>query len=78
MALPFLLDPLLGTSGCRLYTSIDATVIAFTSSGSPATLTFPVNITAPFAGQRFYVQHAGFEPVQGGLSWSNGLAVRIP
>jgi hypothetical protein len=76
--LPFLLDPLLGTSNCRLYTSIDATVIAFSSASSPTSIVFPVSITPAFAGQRFYAQHACFEAVAGGLSWSNGLAVRIP
>jgi hypothetical protein len=76
--LPFLLDPMLGTSGCRLYTSMDATVAALTAGGPAANMSFPLSITTAFAGHRFFVQHACFEPVAGGMSWSNGLAVRIP
>ena len=76
--LPFLLDPLLGTSGCRLYCSIDATLVGFTGASSPATLAFTFPLTPGFAGQRFYVQHACFEAVAGGLSWSNGLVVVVP
>jgi hypothetical protein len=75
--LPFLLDPVLGTSGCQLYVSIDATIVGF-ATVPPNGLAFAFSLTPAFAGQRFYVQHACFEPVPGGLSWSNGLALRVP
>jgi streptogramin lyase len=76
--LPFLLDPLLGTSGCNLYCSIDATLIGFAGASSPAPLSFSFTLTPGFAAHRFYVQHASFEPVPGGLAWSNGLAIAVP
>jgi hypothetical protein len=76
--LPVLLDPLLGTAACFLHVSIDATVVGFSSGGSPATLAFAFPLTPPFAGQRFHAQHACFEPVPGFLSWSNGLLFRVP
>ena len=76
--LPYLLDPLLGTSNCFLLTSIDATLIGFSGAGSPADLVFPLALSPGFHGQRFYAQHACFEPVAGGLSWSNGLVIQVP
>jgi hypothetical protein len=76
--LPLLLDPLLGTSGCFLNVSIDATLVGLSSAASPATLAFGIPLTPPFHGQRFFVQHACFEPVPGSLSWSDGLLVRVP
>ncbi len=77
LPLPLLLDPIFGTSGCTLYTSIDASVIGITSAAGPATLTFSYGLPAAAAGAIFHVQHGCFEPVQGGLSWSNAATVQI-
>jgi len=76
--LPLLLDPLLGTSNCSLLASIDVTVIGFTGPSAPALLVQPFPVPANWTGFRFYVQHACFEPVAGGLSWSNGLVFQLP
>jgi hypothetical protein len=76
--LPLLLDPLLGTAGCYANVSLDVTALALTSATSPATLSFAFGLPPSFSGYRFYAQHACFEPVAGGLSWSNGLAFRVP
>jgi hypothetical protein len=76
-SLPFLLDPMLGTSGCRLFQSIDATAIVFSSAGTPATLQYGFALTAAAAGAVFHLQHACFEPVQGGTSWSNGVTLHV-
>jgi hypothetical protein len=78
LPLPFLLDPVLGTVGCHLNVSVDLTAVTVTSATSPATLMFPFLLPPHFSGQRFYAQHVGLEPVPGGLSWSNGLAFRVP
>ena len=75
--LPWLLDPVLGTSGCSLFASGDATFAGTTGVSGVASLSFTVALTASFAGQRFYAQHVVLEPVPGGLSWSNGLAFQI-
>lgn len=75
--LPLLLDPLLGTSGCSLHVSGDVTLAGVAGAGAPADLVFALPLGAAFAGQRFYAQHVGLEPVTGGLSWSNGLAFAI-
>lgn len=72
--LPFALDPLLGTSGCFLNTSIDASVLGVVTGGA---LTFPVTVPQWFAGRALYAQHACFESVAGGVSWSNGVAIRV-
>jgi len=75
--LPHLLDPLLGTANCFLNVSIDATVVGFSGPGSPATFVSSFLLTPAFSGHRFYAQHAAFEPVPGGLSWSNGLVIQV-
>lgn len=75
--LPLALDPVFGTSGCFLHVSADVTLAGLASASSPASLTFPVALTAAFAGQRFYAQVAALEAVPGGLSFSNGLAFAI-
>lgn len=72
--LPFALDPLLGTSGCFLNASIDASVLGVVTGGA---LTFPVTVPQWFAGSALYAQHACFESVAGGVSWSNGVAIRV-
>jgi hypothetical protein len=74
--LPLLLDPLLGTAGCSLLASIDATAIAFASASAPATMTWQVTLPLAVTGHRFYTQHACFEPVPGGLSFSNGVVLQ--
>lgn len=71
--LPLSLDPILGTAGCSLLASIDAHVLGVASGG---VLSFPVVLPQWFAGGVLYAQHACFEPVPGGLSWSNGIAIR--
>ena len=76
--LPLLLDPFLGTAGCYAHVSLDVTSLALTSPTGPATLAFSFTLPPSFSGYRFYAQHACFEPVAGGLSWSNGLAFRVP
>lgn len=77
MPLPLSLDSLLGTSGCTLFASIDATLFGFTTATAPATLDFPFALGPGAAGAIFHVQHACFEPVPGGLSWSNGVTLHI-
>lgn len=78
LPLPLLLDPLVGTSGCSLYVSADVTLVAIASASNPATLSFVITPNASFAGQRVFVQHVGLEAVAGGLSFSNGLVIRVP
>lgn len=77
LTLPRLLDPQFGTSNCFLNASIDATLIAFTGGAAPANLAFALPITAPYTGNTVYLQHACFETVPGGMSWSNGLMLRV-
>jgi hypothetical protein len=74
--LPLLLDPLLGTSGCRLYTSIDFVQLGSATGPTPAQLTFTVPLPA-LGGFAVQMQHAAWEPVPGGMSWSNAVAVRV-
>jgi hypothetical protein len=75
--LPLLLDPLLGTAGCSLLVSGDATLAGVASASSPAQLSFALALPPSLAGARFFAQHVGLESVPGGLSWSNGIAFRI-
>jgi hypothetical protein len=75
--LPYLLDPLLGTNNCRLYTSIDASVIVFTDATAPAQLQYQFALGFSAQGVMFHVQHACFEPVAGNLSWSNAVTVQV-
>ncbi len=77
-ALPYSLDALLGTSGCNLYIAIDASLIGFSGSGTPARLSFTINIPSVPTGAQFFIQHARFEPVPGGTSWSNGVVLQLP
>lgn len=72
--LPINLDPLLGTSGCRLRVSIDGTVLALADNTGIMTVTTPLSPALTFV--QFYVQHAVFEAVPGGMSWTTGLRVR--
>lgn len=75
--LPFDLTPVLGTNGCFLNVSIDATLVGFTSGVAPADLSYTIPLPPPAAGVLFHLQHACFEPVPGNLSWSNGLTVQV-
>jgi len=77
LPLPLLLDPILGTSNCWLYTSIDASVITFTDANIPAQLQFSFGLGAAAAGAMFHLQHACFESVAGNLSWSNRVTVQV-
>ncbi|MBL9079951.1 MAG: hypothetical protein JNL08_20825 [Planctomycetes bacterium] len=76
--LPALLDPQLGTVGCSLWVSGDTLQAGIASAGSPAVLQYQVLLQPIIAGFRFYAQHVCLEAVPGGLSWSNGLAFRVP
>jgi hypothetical protein len=76
--LPFLLDPLLGTSGCSLYASIDATLVGVTGPIGAADLAFSLALPSIPTGFRLFAQHACFEPVPGSLSFSNGLVLQLP
>jgi len=75
--LPYLLDPLLGTSGCSLYASVEVTLAGTTSATVPATLMTPITLPAAAYGARVFTQHACFEAVPGGLSFSNGLILQL-
>lgn len=77
-ALPYWLDPQLGTSGCYLHVSGDTLVPGISGGTGPASLTFPVVLQPIISGYRFYAQHVCLEAVLGGLSWSNGVAFRVP
>ncbi|MCA8948506.1 MAG: hypothetical protein KDE27_03340 [Planctomycetes bacterium] len=76
--LPYSVDPLLGTSGCNLYAAIDATQIGITGAGTPATLSFSINIPSTPTGASFFLQHACFESAGGATSWSNGVVLQLP
>lgn len=75
LPLPFLLDPVLGTSNCFLNVSADLTVVGFTSPSG--TLDFTLVPTPSFAGQRLFLQHTVLEAVPGGFSFSNGVFVQF-
>ena len=72
--LPLLLDPIFGTSGCRLYANVDATIGGIGSGGS---LAIPFTFPAPVDVFPFFVQHFALEPVPGGLSASNAAIVQV-
>jgi hypothetical protein len=73
-ALPVLLDPLLGTVGCNLWVSIDATRIGF--ADAQGFLPFPTALPPALDWFPLFVQHAAFDAVPGGISWSDGIRVR--
>ncbi|MCK5942923.1 MAG: hypothetical protein KAI24_13180 [Planctomycetes bacterium] len=77
--LPLSVDPVLGTSGCTLYTDPVVSLLYTTTATAPATMTspFPVPPSA-LTGFECFVQHACLEPVPGGWSFSNALRVRFP
>lgn len=77
--LPFSVDSLLGTVGCFLNASVDATVVGFSGGSSPAQLSFPFAMPpCPIGGLSIYIQHACFEPVPGGVSFSEGVVLLVP
>lgn len=76
LPLPFSVDPIVGTIGCSLLVSADATVLGFTSAATGA-LTFNLALPPNAANRVFHVQHAAFDPVPGSMSWSNGATVRV-
>lgn len=76
VALPLDVDPLLGTSGCSLYVSIDASDLNFTTGTATPSLFFPVSLPPAIAHQTFYIQHAAFD-FTGAWFWSNALQLRV-
>lgn len=74
LPLPIDLDPIFGTTNCRLFVSADFTLLGVTSPAGNLVVT--INLPPSVALQQFYVQHAVLEPVPGGISFSNGLRVR--
>lgn len=75
--LPIDLTPFVGTVGCTLYTSIDATLFGVTTASANPTLDFSFTLGPAAAGAIFHVQHACFDPVPGGMSWSNAASLHI-
>jgi hypothetical protein len=78
LSLPLLLDPLLGTSNCRLYASIDGSVVSITGPATPAVLQFSFVVPVGTSGARLHLQHTCLEAVPGFLSWSNAITVQVP
>jgi hypothetical protein len=78
LPLPLLLDPVLGTAGCFANVSLDVAILQLTDATTPANLTYTLALPPSFGGHDFYAQHACFEGVPGGMSWSNGLTFRVP
>lgn len=76
-ALPYLLDPMYGTSQCWLLTSMDALVYGFTNAANPAVLQFQFGLPSWLAGQQFTLQHVCFEAVPGSMSWSDARTLRL-
>lgn len=72
--LPFDVDPLLGTAGCRVFQSSDITL--FGTATLVGRLSFPLVLPLNLRGATFHVQHAALEPVPGGWSFSNATTVR--
>ena len=75
--LPLLLDPLLGTHGCHLYVSIDASLLGPTPMVPPGDLVFQFRLPPASVGLSFAVQHAAFAPVPGLMSWSNAIELTV-
>lgn len=76
-ALPLSLDPFFGTSGCTLYVSPNVMLYTIMILGPPMMLQFTFAIPPGLQHATFYVQHLAFDNMPGGLSASNGVAVRI-
>jgi hypothetical protein len=75
-ALPIQLDPLLGTVGCRLHVSIDLSLVGVATAAGNLDVTLAMPASAAFL--QFYVQHAAFDAVPDGMTWTDGLRVRLP
>jgi len=74
--LPFLLDPMFGTLGCRLYTSIDLTFVAVVATSGNCNS--QVGLPAAAAGLTLFAQQMVLEPtLPGGMSWSHGVMVKV-
>jgi len=74
--LPFLLDGLLGTVGCTLYTSLDVTL--FTTVNSSGFCNHTLSLPAAAAGLVLFAQQAVLEPtLPGGMTWTDAAMVRI-
>lgn len=74
--LPLSLDPLLGTSGCTLYTDLVVSALALTSPAGVLSTPFP--IPAGWTGFVCYVQQLCLEAVPGGYSFTQALEVHFP
>lgn len=74
IALPFNLDPILGTAGCHVFVSPDVTLPAVASTAG----LLSVPVTIPLRGATVHFQDAALESVPGGASFSHGLTVRTP
>lgn len=75
LALPFDVDPILGTHGCRVLQSCDITL--FGTANALGNLNVPLALPPLVRGAFFYFQHAALEPVQGGWSFSNGVLASL-
>jgi len=79
LPLPLSLDPVLGTSGCTLYTDVTLAVLSVTTPSIPAVLSQGFGIPAgPWTGFEFLVQQTCLEPVPGNWSFTNALRVQFP
>lgn len=76
VTLPLDLDPLLGTTGCSLYASIDVSQLNFTTGTGAPSLFVPISLPQAIAYQTFYIQHAGFD-FTGDTFWSNGIQLYV-
>jgi hypothetical protein len=76
-ALPIDLDPRIGTLGCSLYVSIDATLLGWRIGSTPGSLQFFVPVPPGLGNTTFHLQHAAFDWVPGRMSWSNAVSVHI-
>ena len=75
--LPLLLDPLIGTQGCYLYTDSVATMLGVKYGTSPVMIRFSIPLPTGLPPATLHLQHLGFDSVPGGLSTSNGVTIRI-
>jgi hypothetical protein len=73
--LPINVDPLLGTNGCALLVSPDATLLG--GAAPNGSLAFGLFLPPIAAHLTFHLQHAAFDPVPGGMSFSNGVTVHV-
>ncbi len=75
--LPLLLDPLLGTSGCHLYASLDLSEILLGASFPTGTMSIPLRIPPGLGTTDVYVQHFDFALPWNPPGASNGLHLHI-